>query len=292
MSGFDDRVNAALASLNAAALRGYQASGATPTDRVMNAARNATGWALPGADTAPATARLLEQSLPAETAARLRNAPPVPGAARPVPGNSPTHMLATPSARVPVEDTGQSSWSSPYPNTQVKFPTGQAALVDPAKMAPIPDDGQINVPDAPGYRKGGTVNDTNLKLAALKRMQGKQSFDDGGTVQPLSPENDPGALPVALPTGAPAITQAQTPAALIPSTGSTAPNTGMGQGIGGDHPLNAFTPAPAVPKIDVVSNAYNPALRGLPTPAARQQQAQAALAPFIQALAQIKQQAG
>jgi hypothetical protein len=117
--------------------------------------------------------------------------------------------------------------------------------------------------------------------AALKR---RQNYDTGGVVDG---SDDNAGLPI--PTAASAQAGTAQPITAAPSPGPQLGNVGGGgQTMPGQSQFGQFQPAPNFPRIDTVANAYNPALRALPTNAQRLQQAQAALQPFINALQQLK----
>lgn len=123
--------------------------------------------------------------------------------------------------------------------------------------------------------------------AALGR---KMNFDDGGEVSLDEDSNaNAGLAPVTRAALASDSLQPLTQASNTPST----PQTGGGRmQMPGQSQFGRMNDAevPTFPKINVVSNAYSPQMRALPTPQARQQAAAAALAPFINALSKLKAQ--
>lgn len=132
-----------------------------------------------------------------------------------------------------------------------------------------------------------SVNKADPALhAALKR---KMNFDDGGMVGSDDDSNANAGVPIPTKASAAADTLqslAATPASSSPSSSGG----GAGASMPGQNQFGKMPDAnpPNFPKINVVSNAYNPAMRGLPTPQSRQQAAAAALQPVLNALAQLK----
>lgn len=125
-------------------------------------------------------------------------------------------------------------------------------------------------------------SDMEALNTALSRYPSVPGYADGGTVDDES-TNEP------LPIKTKAVAASDSLQSL--GSGDTTANTGGGgMQMPGQDQFGKLPSAdvPNFPKINLMNTAYNPALRGTPTPQARQQMAAQALQPFLNALAKLK----